>query len=143
MNSRPKIRRDFAPYRPPTLFREDDAGPRHDAPSQARPPADPEPPAHRCRLTLAIDGRDYAVRVELIARPGIAPLHVVELAERRGQDRCTVGNHGPDGLIGTCDRFDPEAGCIHANAAYRAGLFPELDFAPVALAAGPAGGPRR
>src|SRR4051812_7885767 len=41
----PRTARRVPPYRPPTLFSlDEDLGPRHDLPSQARPPSAPERP---------------------------------------------------------------------------------------------------
>ena len=78
----------------------------------------------RCRLTLTIDDRDYGVRVEF---PGGAE-HVVRLEGPMG-DRCRVSLGADLYLIGTCFGWTEGEGCRHANAAYDAGLFPELALA--------------
>jgi hypothetical protein len=121
-----KVRRVRA-YHPPSLFAGPD--PRDDVrPSQAQPPSSAEAPSdagHRCRLVLTIDDRDFRVRVE-VGPEG----HAVALDGPRG-DRCRVTVDDDHGLHGTCYAWSAESGCVHSNAAYAAGLFPELDLVPL------------
>jgi hypothetical protein len=88
--------------------------------------AGPNPP-----LTLAIDGRSYGVSVGFLAGPPAG--HVVELVERDGRDRCHVMAHPEHGLVGTCAGWTADGGCVHGDACYEAGLFPELETACLSL----------
>ena len=144
--SRPKVRRDFAPYRPPSLFGDAPAAspPRPASrpippqpPTQAPPPRDTRFPPILCEGEVfdLVEYRDDHL-------PGIAGLHPRRVLDfRRGLDVVARVVTYPDGPECRCPDWEATRECKHVLALVMADRLPELArLDRVELAGGEGGG---